>query len=178
MPGSSPQTLKEAGQAQRTYEFMKRTAAAEPSAGIKFIEGVEHLEAPPPEYLDQRSLPNVYSHLDGFQALGKEEVPAGVVWGVKYATYVINPPVYCAYLLRKFILRGGDTRQYTLTNLKEAFTMAGNVKTVVNCSGSGFEDPKSFIIKGMCVHICVCTIRTMVMVVFEMRLNGCVLNVL
>ncbi|KAJ5411463.1 uncharacterized protein N7487_005822 [Penicillium crustosum] len=137
VPGSSPQALKEASQAQRTYEFLKRTAAAEPGAGIKFVEGVEHLEAPPPEYLDQQSVSNVYSHVDGFQMLGKEEVPVGVVWGVKYGTYVINSPVYW-----------GETRQYTLANVKEAFSMAGNVKTVVNCSGSGFEDPKSFIIRG------------------------------
>lgn len=152
MPGSSPQALKEADQAQRTYELLKRTAAAEPGAGIQFLEGVEYLEAPPPEYLDQQSVRNVYSHMDGFQILGKEEVPAGVVWGVKYGTYVINSPVYCAHLLRKFVLKGGDTRQYTLANLKETFSMAGNVKTVVNCSGSGFEDPKSFIIRGMCVY--------------------------
>lgn len=152
MPGSSPQALKEANQAQRTYEFLKRTAAAEPGAGIKLVEGVEHLEAPPPEYLDQQSVRNVYSHLDGFQTLGKEEVPAGVVWGVKYGTYVINSPVYCAHLLRKFVLKGGETRQYTIANVKEAFSMAENVKTVVNCSGSGFEDPKSFIIRGMCVY--------------------------
>lgn len=152
MPGSSPQALREANQAQRTYEFLKRTAAAEPGAGIKFVQGVEYLEAPPPEYLDQQSVRNVYSHLDGFESLGKEEVPAGVVWGVKYGTYVINSPVYCAHLLRKFVLKGGETRQYTLANVKEAFSMAGNVKTVVNCSGSGFEDPKSFIIRGMCVY--------------------------
>ncbi|KAJ5178213.1 D-amino-acid oxidase [Penicillium coprophilum] len=127
VPGSSPQAIKEADQARRTYDFLKRTAAAEPGAGIQFVEGVEHLEAPPPEYLDQQSVRNVYSHLDEFQTLGKEDVPAGVVWGVKYGTYVINSPVYCAHLLRN---------------------MAGNVKTVVNCSGSGFEDPKSFIIRG------------------------------
>ncbi|KAI3300237.1 hypothetical protein DTO002I6_960 [Penicillium roqueforti] len=148
VPGSSPQALKEANQAQRTYEWLKRTAADEPGAGIQFLDGVEHLEAPPPEYLDQLSVRNVYSHLDKFQLLGKEEVPAGVGWGVKYGTYVINSPVYCAHLLRKFILKGGEARRYTLANLKEAFSMAGNVKTVVNCSGTGFEDPKSFIIRG------------------------------
>jgi D-amino-acid oxidase len=95
---------------------------------------------------------NVYSHLDGFRALRKEEVPAGVVWGVQYGTYVVNSPVYCAYLLRKFVLKGGETRQYTLANVKEAFNLGFNVKTVVNCSGTGIEDPKSFIIRGMCVR--------------------------
>ncbi|KAJ5587187.1 D-amino-acid oxidase [Penicillium hispanicum] len=148
VPGSSPQALREADQAQRTYEFMKRVAADEPAAGIKFIQGVEHLEAPPPEYLDAQSVRNVYSHLDGFRHLSSEEVPAGVKWGVQYRTYVVNSPVYCAHLLRQFVVKGGRTKQYMLVNLKEAFALAPNVSTVVNCSGTGLDDPKSFIIRG------------------------------
>ncbi|KAJ6102400.1 D-amino-acid oxidase [Penicillium sp. IBT 16267x] len=148
VPGSSPQALREAGQAQRTYEFMKRVAADEPGAGVKFIQGVEHLEAPPNEYLDAQSVRNVYEHLDGFRRLASDEMPNGVKWGVQYGTYVVNSPVYCAHMLRKFVLKGGDTRQYTLANIKEAFSLASNVSAVVNCSGLGFEDPKSFIIRG------------------------------
>lgn len=150
-PGSSPQALREANQAQRTYEHFKRVAADEPAAGIKFVRGVEHLEAPPPEYLDAQSVRNVYSHLDGLRYLAREEVPAGVKWGVQYGTYVVNSPVYCAYMLRKFVVKGGTTKQYALANVREAFALATNVKTVVNCSGLGFEDPKSFIIRGMAV---------------------------
>lgn len=112
------------------------------------MRGIEYLEAPPPEYLDLQSVQNVYSHLDGFRVLRKDEVPTGVVWGVEYGTYVVNSPVYCAHLLRKFVLKGGETRQYTFANVKEAFSM-GNVKTVVNCSGIGIGDPKAFIIRGM-----------------------------
>lgn len=145
MPGSSPQALKEANQAQRTYEYLKRSA--EPSAGIEFIQGIEHLEAPPAEYLDPQSVRNVYSHLDGFRALRGEEVPEGVKWGVQYGTYVVNSPVYCAHLLRKFVLKGGETKRYTLADVNEAFSL-GNVKTVVNCSGIGIGDPKAFIIRG------------------------------
>lgn len=149
VPGSSPQALREANQAQRTYEFFKTVAANEPAAGVLFLKGVEHLEAPPPEYLDSQSVSNVYSHLDGFRHLSNDEVPAGVKWGVEYGTYVVNSPVYCAHMLRKFILKGGITKRYTLAHPKEAFSLATNVKTVVNCSGLGFEDPKSFIIRGM-----------------------------
>lgn len=146
VPGSSPQALKEANQARRTYDYLKRVA--EPGAGLDFVQGIEHLEAPPPEYLDPQCVQNVYSHLDGLRVLRKEEVPTGVVWGVEYGTYVVNSPVYCAHLLRKFVLKGGQTRQYTFANVKEAFSM-GNVKTVVNCSGIGIGDPKAFIIRGM-----------------------------
>ncbi|KAJ5897721.1 D-amino-acid oxidase [Penicillium tannophilum] len=148
VPGSSPQALREAGQAQRTYEFMKRVAADEPGAGVKFIQGIEHLEAPPSDYLDAQSVLNVYEHLDGFRHLTSDEMPEGVKWGVQYISYVVNSPVYCAHMLRKFVLKGGDTRQYNLVNIKEAFSLASNVSAVVNCSGVGFEDPKSFIIRG------------------------------
>ncbi|KAJ6144718.1 D-amino-acid oxidase [Penicillium chermesinum] len=148
VPGSSPQALREAGQALRTYEFMKRVAVDEPASGVQFIKGIEYLEAPPPEYLDEQSVRNSYSHLDGLRYLSAKERPAGVVWGVEYDTYVVNSPVYCAYMLRKFILKGGSMRKYTLASLKEAFSLASNVRTVVNSSGTGFGDPESFIIRG------------------------------
>jgi D-amino-acid oxidase len=82
--------------------------------------------------------------------LTPDETPPEVKWGVRYRTYVVNSPVYCAYLLRKFILNGGETREYTLVDPMEAFELAGTgtVRTVVNCSGLGFGDPKAFIIRG------------------------------
>ncbi|CEJ58413.1 Putative FAD dependent oxidoreductase superfamily [Penicillium brasilianum] len=147
VPGSSPQALREASQAQRTFNYLKKIATEEPAAGIKFIQGIEHLEAPPPDYLDSQSVSNVY-HFEDFRPLKAEEVPAGVKWGVEYGTYVINSPVYCAHMLRKFVVKGGRTQEYTLVNIDEAFALADNVKTVVNCSGTGFGDPKSFIIRG------------------------------
>jgi hypothetical protein len=70
------------------------------------------------------------------------------VWGVRYETFVVNSPVYLAYLLRRFILLGGRTREYTLADPREAFYLGENVRTVVNCSGVGFGDEKSFIIRG------------------------------
>ncbi|KAJ5980673.1 hypothetical protein N7481_007971 [Penicillium waksmanii] len=148
VPGSSPQVLREANQAERTYEYLKRVAADEPAAGIKFVKGVEHLEAPPAEYSDPQSLRNVYASMDGFRRLTRDELPVGVKWGVEYGTWVINSPVYCAHMLRKFIVKGGQTKQYKLANVKEAFSLAQNIRTVVNCSGLGFEDPESFIIRG------------------------------
>lgn len=152
VPGSSPQALREANQARRTFNYLKQVAADEPAAGIKFVKGIEHLEVPPPEYLDEPSVQNVY-HFDDFRSLTTDEVPAGVKWGVEYGTYVINSPVYCTHMLRKFIIKGGRTQQYTLVNIKEAFALAENVKTVVNCSGTGFADPKSFIIRGKFIFV-------------------------
>lgn len=158
MPGSSPQALREARQAERTYEFMKRVAVDEPEAGVRFIRGIEYIEAPSPEYLEG-GLGDIYSHLDRFRQLSEEELPANVKWGVEYDTFVVNPLVYCAYMLRKFVLKGGRTCKYSLANLNEAFSLAGNVRTVVNASGNGFGDPKSFIIRGKYWGSYRCSIR-------------------
>ena len=152
IPITSPETEKSAGQARRSFAKFKQIAANEPAAGVQRIEGVEYLQsvASHAAYGNEAVMKDTYAHVDGFRALDPTELPEGVTWGVRYDTVVINSPVYCACLLRKFVLRGGQTRAYTLVNLKEAFFMADNVKTVVNCSGVGFADPNSFIIRGIC----------------------------
>ncbi|KAL4920595.1 FAD dependent oxidoreductase [Aspergillus aurantiobrunneus] len=146
VPGSSPQAIREEQQARRTYQHFRNEAKV-PGSGVERVEGIEHLESPPAEYLDENALAN-YAHLDGFRQLPAAELPASVKWGVRYNTFAINSPVYCAYMLRRFIIRGGQTKEYTLANPQEAFYLSPNVKTVVNCSGVGFGDPKSFIIRG------------------------------
>ncbi|CEL03552.1 Putative D-aspartate oxidase [Aspergillus calidoustus] len=147
VPGKTAQSLREESQAQATYAYFK-TASQDPASGIAKVEGIEHLENPPAEYRDQKAIETYYGHLDGFRFLEKSELPEGVVWGVRYETFVVNSPVYLAYLLRRFILLGGRTREYTLADPREAFYLGENVRTVVNCSGVGFGDEKSFIIRG------------------------------
>lgn len=89
--------------------------------------------------------------MDGFRELGSGQddgSPDGVKWGVRYKTFVVNSPVYCAHLLRRFVLNGGRMMTYDLADLNEAFYLSENVMTVLNCSGMGLDDPKSFIIRG------------------------------
>ncbi|PYI04515.1 Fcf1-domain-containing protein [Aspergillus sclerotiicarbonarius CBS 121057] len=148
VPGSSPQLTREETQAKRTYAQFTHLAAQEPGSGVQSIPGVEYLEAPPAEYLEAENIQNAYAHLDGFQQLQGKELPEGVKWGVKYNTFVVNSPVYCAWLLREFVLRGGEVREYTFVDLREAFYLAGSVRTVVNCSGLGVGDERAFVIKG------------------------------
>ncbi|KAL3489241.1 Fcf1-domain-containing protein [Aspergillus germanicus] len=147
VPGKTAQSLREETQAQATYSYFK-SASQDPASGIAKVEGVEHLENPPDEYRDQKAIETYYGHLDGFRFLEQSELPRDVVWGVRYETFVVNSPVYLAYLLRRFILLGGRTREYTLADPREAFYLGENVRTVVNCSGVGFGDEKSFIIRG------------------------------
>ena len=117
---------------------------------MQSLPGIEYLESPPAEYLDAENIQKAYGYLDGFQQLQGEDLPKDVKWGAKYTTFAVNPPVYCAWLLRQFVLRGGETREYTVVDLREGFYLAEGkrVRTVVNCSGLGMGDKRAFIIKG------------------------------
>lgn len=154
VPGQTPQIVQEAAWAKRTYEVFQRIAAEEPAAsGVQFLLGEEYLQTPPPEYLDALAdvSKSAYGHLQGgFERLNPDEIRNSAVrLGIRYWTYCVNSPVYAAYLLRKFVLKGGRTREHTLVVPDEAFSLEPNVTTVVNCSGMGFGDPKSFIIRGL-----------------------------
>lgn len=122
------------------------------ASGIKFVAGEEFFEKSPPEYVDAAAdvSKSVYAHLaEKFEVLRASEVAdADVTLGFRYWTYCVNSPVYIAYLMRKFVLNGGRTMERSLVALEEAFSLGNNVCAVVNCSGMGFGDPKSFIIRG------------------------------
>jgi D-amino-acid oxidase len=154
VPGKTPQLIQEAAWAKRAYEVFQRIATDEPGAGVQFMPAVEYFENPPQEYLDAiADLSNgAYAHIaSSFHRLSPAESgdDDAIKFGIRYWTYCVNSPVYCAHLLRKFILKGGQTLEYTLVSLQEAFSLAKNATTVVNCSGVGFADPNSYIIRGL-----------------------------
>ncbi|PGH08654.1 hypothetical protein AJ79_05936 [Helicocarpus griseus UAMH5409] len=148
IPATTPQLKKEARLAHSTYKRFKKLAAEHPEYGVKFMEGIDFVsgEAAPaykallPEYVD----------LDGFRVLEANEKPEGVEFGARYEAYTVDPEVYMVHLLRRFRLTGGEVRRMRLKSVEEAFEINGNkgVKMVVNCSGVGINDPKSFIIRG------------------------------
>lgn len=110
------------------------------------MKGVELLETPTPAYLNVEGR---YGEIDGFRVLSEGELPGGVKWGVEYKTYCVNTPVYLSHLMRRFVLGGGKVVRKQLSKIDDAFTVTQNVRTVINCSGVGFGDPKCFITRGM-----------------------------
>ncbi|KAG4426541.1 hypothetical protein IFR04_000423 [Cadophora malorum] len=145
IPDVTPQGIHEASLARRTYEHFKTYAAGNPDASISFITGMDWLESPGEEYLTAKTR---YQDIDEFRVLGPEELPTGVKWGASYKTWCVNTPVYLSHLMRRFLLNGGSVIQIQLKSLSEAFTIQENVRTVINCSGVGFDDPASFITRG------------------------------
>jgi hypothetical protein len=137
----------EARLAKVTQERFEKIAAAQPEFGVKLLEGVEHVSGDAvPAY---RAMLPGYADMKGFQLLQKDAMPAGVEFGARYDTYTVDSETYMFHLLRRFRLAGGELLRRRLDSAEEAFHLEGHeVALVVNCSGMGFGDPKSFIIRG------------------------------
>lgn len=153
IPATSPQLEYEARLANVTFSRFKSLAAANPELGVQFMEGMDWVsgEAAP----SYKALLPDYASLEDFRVLSENEKPAHVDFGARYTTYTVDPEVYMMHLLRRFKLRGGHVRRMRLKFLQDAFNIDGfTVRTVVNCSGYGFGDPNSYIIRGVTyIHI-------------------------
>ncbi|KAL1955611.1 hypothetical protein VTO42DRAFT_8414 [Malbranchea cinnamomea] len=147
IPANTPQLKAEAHLGQITHERFKKIASTRPEWGVTLLEGIDYVSGEAtPAY--QALLPE-YKALEGFRVLEKHEMPAGVEFGARYETYTVDTETYTYHLLRQIRLLGGELLRRRLNDPNEAFYLEGhNVKLVVNCSGLGFNDPKSFIIRG------------------------------
>ena len=124
------------------------------TAGITFIDGIEYLERPGPEYLAISETGEELG-LKDFKILRGEELPSRVRWGCRYRTWCVNPMVYCCFLLNRFIYHGGKVVRRNLTAVEEAFSLdipelgsKKKVAAVVNASGMGFGDADVFPVRG------------------------------
>ncbi|KAK4239898.1 amino acid oxidase [Achaetomium macrosporum] len=158
---SLPASLeREHAMSLRTFDHMKSLHASHPhTAGITFLQGIEYIESPGPEYLalSTPSNPNALN-LPGFRLLDASELPADgkVTWGCEYDTWCVNPMVYCSFLLRRFVHRGGRVLQRELRRPEEAFSLLASegepgrkIAAVVNASGTGLvPDPAMTITRG------------------------------
>ncbi|KAJ4548557.1 hypothetical protein HRR76_001149 [Exophiala dermatitidis] len=150
IPASSPQLAREARWLKRACQVFAAQATHEPWMGVIQVPGVEYFEDPVPEHyrnLDAESF-HQQSGLTGFRRLDDAtKLPKGVNLGYEYQTYCIYSSVYCAALLRKFILKGGQVLRQELKCEDEAFSLADRVELVVNASGMGFGDRNCFPIR-------------------------------
>ena len=154
---AQPNGLRDHRLALATFRRMRSLQESNPEAGITFMKGIEYLEDPAPEY---RALAREGGEgsakalgLEGFRVLDRSELPDDKVsLGIEYDTWCVNPMVYCSFLLNRFVFRGGRILRREISRPEEVFEMrdlGGPVKAVVNASGMGFNDPKSYIIRGM-----------------------------
>ncbi|KAI1909992.1 hypothetical protein LOZ12_000462 [Ophidiomyces ophidiicola] len=147
IPATTPQLKYEAGLANTTCERFKKLSLEHPEYGIQFMEGIEYVSGEAASAY--KTLLPEYAQLTGFRVLDSNETPTGVEFAARYDTYTVDPDVYLFHLLRRFKLDGGEVQRTRLSSLQEAFDLQGHdVSLVINCSGMGFNDPHSFIIRG------------------------------
>ncbi|KAL9616236.1 MAG: hypothetical protein Q9160_008879 [Pyrenula sp. 1 TL-2023] len=144
VPGKSAQLKAEGRLAKRTFETMRRIAREEPEAGVGLLQGVEHLAMPDSAYLNLKDGDEYAGPGDNFRILNEDELPDGVRWGCEYASYCVNVPIYCSWLLSRFIANGGRVIKARVVDAISAFDVAqkenlGQVRVVVNCSGRNFD---------------------------------------
>ncbi|CAG9978562.1 unnamed protein product [Clonostachys byssicola] len=156
---STPQLRAEFALAQNTHRMMKRIARDKPESGCGFMGAVEYMENPGERELQLKSRDIFAGEGDGFRVLSPEELPDKVKWGCEYDAYCIDTQKYCQWLLHQ-IQKTGQVRvlRRQLSQVLDAFEAAEAVnfpkaKIVVNCSGRGFGDPKSKIVRGQTVLV-------------------------
>lgn len=149
IPTTTPQLQREAVWLKRTAEVFEQQLSQTPSIGVTRCKGVEILEAPSADYT-QQTAESFFSEtgLKNYRKYDNFELPRDVQLAFEYDTYCINAPVYCANLLRTFILHGGQCLQRNLTSETEATSIFPSVGLVINASGTGFGDPKCYPIRG------------------------------
>ncbi|KAK3336117.1 FAD dependent oxidoreductase [Cercophora scortea] len=161
-PTASGEGTREHAFALATFARMRALADEAPgaAAGITFMKGVEYLENPGAEYAALEAEGGEYARwalgMEGFRILGREEFPdERVKWGCEYDTWCVNPMVYCAFLLRRFVLLGGRVVRGEVRGAVEAFSfpfkdgIGEKVDAVVNATGVGFGDDENvFITRG------------------------------
>ncbi|KAM7202380.1 hypothetical protein V8F33_002788 [Rhypophila sp. PSN 637] len=94
-------------------------------SSIKFMKGVEFLEDPPEAYKALGAPLAAELGYENFRVLESSEFPADgrVKWGCEYQTWCLNPMVYCCFLLRRFVNRGGRILKRRVRSVNEVFQL-------------------------------------------------------
>ncbi|KAB5549902.1 hypothetical protein GE09DRAFT_1002100, partial [Coniochaeta sp. 2T2.1] len=151
----------------KTYARMAQLAESNPEAGITFLKGVEYVEAPGPEYaeLTEERAKGEWG-MEEFRLLYPAVFPDDKVkWGCEYRTWCVNPMVYCAFLLRRLVHRGGRVLKRELRDPSEVYALPEfeetEVDVVVNASGVGFGDREVYPTRGqtcLVANVCEATV--------------------
>jgi D-amino-acid oxidase len=131
-----------------TYKVLREIASTHPESGVTMVRGFEYFENPSEAYA---KLQGRYSDICGFRVLDKSELPPNVKFGTTYETWCLNPPLYLKWLEDQLVSMDVQFIQSNLVSALEAFSILNekDINTVINCSGAGIADTKSFPIRGI-----------------------------
>lgn len=114
---------------RRSYERFA-ALAQDPSTGVVMTDGLEVFREPrdPPWWVE--AVPDV-------RRADPDDLPDGFADGLVMTLPVIEMPVYLAWLLRRFVSRGGELVLHEVGGLDE---VVGRAALVVNCTGLASRD--------------------------------------
>lgn len=156
-PSKSESDVRESEYTRVTYKFFKQLAGHHPESSIKFVRGYDWIDDPTPEYKSlqvhyRKEMPN-FEKLDSSQL---SDIPAGVSFACGYDTWVLNAPLYVAFLYRRLAFHYGVTFvQKKLKSLSQVPSLfpGKKIAAVINATATGLLwdgslDPKCFPIRG------------------------------
>lgn len=149
-PSKSLKEFEESQLTRATLRRFRQLHKAEPQSSIEFIEGVDLLEE---KGIYDVGAKGYYEDISGLRELRPSELPAGVQFGARYDTWVVNSPLYIQYLQRKLMFKHGVrfTRLEAMSLRQVAQKYPG--WAIVNATGLGLQfeggyDPSSYVIRG------------------------------
>lgn len=140
-----------------TFDKLKQVSETDKASGVAFIPAAEYFDS---ELSDQDR--EMFSSWPGFRVFEQRELPksGSIKAGLTYEAWVLNSPVYLAWLQKKAEEDGVVFVRETLTALPEAVFVATKhrgdmppVDIVVNASGIGFGDAACFPSRGQFILI-------------------------
>lgn len=150
---TTEQEIFEAALMRESYAELEALARSDKTAGVQMVPAVEYFSAALTG--DTRAQ---FATWPGFRVLDGAELPSGncIRSGLTYAAWVLNSPVYLAWLRAQAESRGAVFVRESLSAIPEAFFLARQHRggglpapgVVVNASGMGFGDAACFPSRG------------------------------
>ncbi|KAJ5159119.1 D-amino-acid oxidase [Penicillium coprophilum] len=163
IPAKTEEERKEQAWMRHTYQEFEKIARDHPEAGVEFIPAVEYFDT-----ADATSLlaeEKGYTTWPEFRILDPAEYPSqhpSIRLGVTYRSWVLNSPVYLKWLQTRAEAQGTRFIRAPLTDLEQAASVylenkskneSDHISAVVDASGRGFNDPKSFPLRGQFIIV-------------------------
>lgn len=121
------------GWATASLAFLQ-SLAGDPAAGVTLVEGIELLAAPAAE------LPAWHAAVGGFRRARRDEVAPPYAGGFVFTVPVAQMPVHLAWLAARLRALGGSIQTGVDLTPPDLERLAGQVGTVVNCTGLGARE--------------------------------------
>lgn len=156
-PSKTESDVRESVYTRATYKFFQTLAKEHPESSVQFVRGYDWIDDPTPEYQQlQEHYVKEMPNLEKLDISQKSSIPETVTFACGYDTWVVNAPLYVAFLYRRLAFHYGVTFvQKKLDSLSQVSSLFPNKKitAIINATATGLlwdgsHDEKCFPIRG------------------------------